>query len=179
MQKILVSACLLGRPVRYDGGSKRLDDTLLDAWKAEGRLVPVCPEVMAGLPTPRPPAEIEAGAGGAAVLDGRARIVESNGGDVTAAFRAGAEAALAAARDAGCRYALLTDGSPSCGATFIYGGAFNGRRVGGQGVVTALLEAQGIRVFAEHQIADLAHALAEDGSAPTEQARPNRTTLRP
>ncbi|WP_299396681.1 DUF523 domain-containing protein [Pelagibius sp.] len=168
MQKILVSACLLGRPVRYDGGSKRLDDALLEAWQAEGRLVPVCPEVMAGLPTPRPPAEIEAGAGGAAVLAGRARTVDSTGGDVTAAFRAGAEAALTAARAAGCRYALLTDGSPSCGATFIYGGAFDGRRVDGKGVVTALLEAQGIRVFAEHQIADLERALAEDGSLPSE-----------
>ncbi|HIP78065.1 MAG TPA: DUF523 domain-containing protein, partial [Kiloniellaceae bacterium] len=90
------------------------------------------------------------------------------GADVTAAFRAGAEAALAAARDAGCRYALLTDGSPSCGATFIYDGAFDGRRVDGQGVVAALLEAQGIRVFAEHQIADLERALAKDGSLTTE-----------
>ncbi len=168
MQKILVSACLLGRPVRYDGGSKRLDDALLAAWQAEGRLVPVCPEVMAGLPTPRLPAEIEAGAGGAAVLAGRARILDSTGGDVTAAFRAGAEAALATAREAGCRYALLTDGSPSCGATFIYDGTFGGNRVDGQGVVTALLEAQGICVFAEHQIAELGRALAEEGSLPAE-----------
>lgn len=168
MRKILVSACLLGRPVRYDGGGKRLDDALLEAWQAEGRLVPVCPEVMAGLPTPRPPAEIETGAGGAAVLAGAARIVDFAGDNVTAAFRAGAAAALAAARNAGCRYALLTDGSPSCGATFIYDGTFEGRRVDGQGVVTALLEAQGIRVFAEHQIADLGQAIARDGSAPTE-----------
>ena len=175
MQKILVSACLLGRPVRYDGGSKRLDDTLLDAWKAEGRLVPVCPEVMAGLPTPRPPAEIEAGAGGAAVLDGRARIRDDAGGDVTAAFRAGSEAALAAARDAGCRYALLTDGSPSCGATFIYGGAFDGRRVGGQGVVTALLWTRGASGSSPNTRSPTLR-----GRLPrTVRCRPNRTTLRP
>ncbi|WP_299620690.1 DUF523 domain-containing protein [Pelagibius sp.] len=163
MEKILVSACLLGRPVRYDGGSKRLDDALLETWNAEGRLVPVCPEVMAGLPTPRPPAEIEGGRNGAAVLAGEARILEDSGGDVTKEFRAGAQAALYAAVESGCRYALLTDGSPSCGSGFIHSGAFDGRTVAGFGVVTALLQEHGITVFSEKQINALAQALDTNG----------------
>ena len=163
MEKILVSACLLGRPVRYDGGSKRLDDALLETWNAEGRLVPVCPEVMAGLPTPRPPAEIEGGRNGAAVLAGEARVLEDSGGDVTNEFRAGAQAALSAAVENGCRYALLTEGSPSCGSGFIHSGAFDGNTVVGFGVVTALLREHGIAVFSEKQIAALAQALDRNG----------------
>ena len=72
MERILISACLLGRPVRYDGRDKLLPHPLLDRWTREGRLVPVCPEVLAGFPTPRPPAEIEPGAQGAKVLRGGA-----------------------------------------------------------------------------------------------------------
>ncbi|WP_299961792.1 DUF523 domain-containing protein [uncultured Roseobacter sp.] len=160
MQRILVSACLLGQPVRYDGSAKTVTDALLERWRQEGRLVPLCPEVGAGFPTPRPPAEIETAGGGAAVLAGEARILENTGRDVTGTFVRGAELAVRHARQAGCAFALLTDGSPSCGSTFIYSGALDGVRRAGQGVVTAALEAAGIRVFAPAQIADLAEALA-------------------
>ncbi len=163
MDRILISACLLGRPVRYDGRGKRLDNALLAQWQAEGRLVPVCPEVMAGFETPRPPAEIEGRQSGEAVLDGRARVVEDSGRDVTDLFRLGAEAALTVAEAHGCRFALLTDGSPSCGSSAIYDGSFRGRTVRGFGVVTALLQRHGIEVFPESGIADLARAL--DGAA--------------
>ncbi len=159
MDRILTSACLLGRPVRHDGGAKLMDDDRLRRWQAEGRLVPVCPEVLAGFPTPRPAAEIEAGRGGAAVLDGDAGVVEATGRDVTAAFRRGAEAALALARENGCRFALLTDGSPSCGSGFVHAGAFDGETVPGAGVTAALLRRHGVRVFSETEIADLAKAL--------------------
>ncbi|MER6582289.1 DUF523 domain-containing protein [Nonomuraea sp. NPDC001023] len=152
MQRILVSACLMGRRVRYDGGAKTSADALLASWRAEGRLVVFCPEVAGGLPVPRPAAEIEGGAGGAAVLSGDARVLASDGSDVTAEFVAGARAALEAARSAGARLAVLKEGSPSCGALAIHDGTFGGRRVPGQGVTTALLEAHGVRVFTEDQL---------------------------
>lgn len=159
MDKILVSACLLGRPVRYDGRAKDIDDALLDRWRDEGRLVAICPEVGAGFATPRPPAEIAAGFDGADVLGGRATVSELTGADVTDLFLTGARLALDAARREGCRFALLTDGSPSCGSSFIYAGGFDGGNKPGRGVVAALLAANGIDVYAETQIAELAAAL--------------------
>ncbi|MBP2703121.1 DUF523 domain-containing protein [Microbispora sp. RL4-1S] len=161
MERILVSACLLGSRVRYDGGAKTSDDEVLTAWRAEGRLVSFCPEVEGGLPIPRPPAEIEGGAGGAAVLSGAARIRTPSGDDVTAAYLSGAQQALAVARSFGIRVAILKEGSPSCGSLRIHDGSFRGRTTPGQGVTTALLEANGIRVFAEDRIADAARHLAD------------------
>ncbi|MFG1706060.1 DUF523 domain-containing protein [Nonomuraea sp. M3C6] len=156
MERILVSACLMGRRVRYDGGAKTSSDAWLAAWREEGRLVPFCPEVEGGLPIPRPAAEIEGGAGGAAVLSGAARVLATNGSDVTAAFLAGARSALAVARSSGIRLAVLKEGSPSCGALSIYDGTFRGQRTPGQGVTTALLELNGIRVFGEDHLAEAA-----------------------
>ncbi|GGT09605.1 DUF523 domain-containing protein [Nonomuraea spiralis] len=161
MQRILVSACLMGRRVRYDGGAKTSADAVLAGWREEGRLVVVCPEVTGGLPVPRPAAEIEGGAGGAAVLSGAARVLASDGSDVTAEFVAGARAALETARSAGIRLAVLKEGSPSCGALAVYDGTFGGRRVAGRGVTTALLEAHGIRVFSEEQIPGAADYLRD------------------
>lgn len=159
--KILVSACLLGRPVRYDGSAKTLEDALLDRWMAQGRVVSVCPEGMAGLPTPRPPAEIADGQGGSAVTRGTGRIVESGGRDVTMAYLAGARLTLDQAIRHDCRHALLTDGSPSCGSGFVYDGSFTGRRIDGAGVTAALLRQHGIAVFGHGDIAALAAALGE------------------
>lgn len=161
MDRILISACLLGRPVRYDGNGKRLDDPRLDRWQAEGRLVPVCPELMGELSVPRPAAEI-AGGSGADVLAGRARVVTATGEDVTAAFVAGAEAALDLARRSGCVHALLIDRSPSCGSVQIYDGTFSGRRLVGAGVTAALLAAHGIGVYADHEIDRLAAAMGSE-----------------
>lgn len=146
--RLLVSACLLGRPVRYDGGHRAFDSARLVEWVAQGRAFGFCPEVAAGLPTPRPPAEIANGADGLAVLEGQAAIIEPDGRDVTAAYRAGAKAALDLAKREGCRFALLTDGSPSCGSSFIYDGSFSGMRHAGIGVTATLLHAHGIMVFA-------------------------------
>lgn len=161
LPNILVSACLLGRPVRYDGAARTLEDALVDRWIAQGRVVSVCPEVMAGLPTPRPPAEIAEGQGGSAVTGGTGRIVEAGGKDVTATYLAGARIALDQAIRHGCRFALLTDGSPSCGSGFIYDGSFAGRRIEGEGVKAALLRQHGIAVFAPNGIAALAAAMGE------------------
>jgi uncharacterized protein YbbK (DUF523 family) len=157
--KLLVSACLLGRPVRYDGAAKTLHDECLVRWVAEGRVVAACPEVMAGLPIPRPPAEIAETQSGSAVLRGTARIIETDGADVSDRYIQGARTALALALAHGCRFALLTDGSPSCGVTFIYDGTFKGRRHAGEGVTTALLRQHGIEVFSPHSIAELAQLM--------------------
>lgn len=150
--KILVSACLLGQPVRYDGQGKPLSHAALTRLQEEGRMVAFCPELAGGMSVPRPPAEIEAGMAGEDVLLARARVLEITGGDVTAAFVAGAHKALAVALENHCRHALLIDGSPSCGSVSIYDGAFAGRRHAGSGVTAALLLQSGIAVFAGHEI---------------------------
>ncbi|MEK1931677.1 MAG: DUF523 domain-containing protein [Pararhizobium sp.] len=158
--KILVSACLMGHTVRYDGQAKPLVHPALDRWRAERRLVTICPETSAGMPVPRLPAEIEPGRSAAEVLSSGARVLESNGGDVTAEFRQAAENALALAIEAGCAYALLIDGSPSCGSSFVYDGRFSGARQPGEGVTAALLRKNGIQVFCDRDIDALVEAVA-------------------
>ena len=157
--KILVSSCLLGEPVRYHGGDAFCTNDVIERWKAEGRLVPLCPETAAGLPVPRPPAEIIGGQG-ADVLRGKAYVGNSTGSDVTEAFLRGARAVLAAALGNGVRAAVLKDGSPSCGSTYIYDGSFRGQRDVGQGVTAALLSEAGIRVFSDRQFEEAAAYVA-------------------
>lgn len=158
MHKILVSRCLLGHPVRYDGGASELSQTLA-RWQAEGRIVPLCPEVAGGLPTPRPPAEIPGGQG-AEVLEGRASVIASDGEDFTQAFMAGAQVALDLVRQHGIRVAVLKANSPSCGNLFTYDGSFSGTKVSGEGVTTALLRREGVQVFSELELPEAAEALA-------------------
>ena len=150
--RILVSACLLGQPVRYNGSAKSAAHPLLEQWRQEGRLVAICPELSAGFGVPRPAAEIAEARDGEAVLAGAASVIEATGGDVTDLYVAGAQSALALALEHDCRFAVLTDGSPSCGSGFIYDGSFGGRRHAGIGVTTALLRQHGIEVFAETEI---------------------------
>ncbi|WP_252273604.1 DUF523 domain-containing protein [Pseudomonas subflava] len=158
MEKLLVSRCLLGHRVRYDGGAHGPYD-LLQQWQDEGRLVPLCPEVAGGLPTPRPPAEIPGGQGGG-VLEGRLPVLTDAGEDVTAAFVAGAEIALRLVRQHGLRVAVFKARSPSCGNTHNYDGSFSGTLVEGEGVTAALLRRHGVRVFNEGQLAEAAAELA-------------------
>ena len=164
MQKILVSRCLLGHRVRYDGGAHG-PFGLLERWQAEGRVVALCPEVAGGLPTPRAPAEIPGGQG-SEVLDGRLPVLTVAGEDVSAAFVAGAEQALALVTQHGIRLALLKARSPSCGNRENYDGSFSGTRVAGEGVTAALLRRAGVRVFNEDQLPQAAAELArlEQGS---------------
>lgn len=156
MTSILVSACLLGQKVRYDGAAKTLRDDRLNAWAKKGWLHPICPELLGGLPVPRLPAEIEPDRDGASVLAGQGRILDLHGGDVTDAFLRGAKIAVAAAQKHGCRFALLTESSPSCGSDMIYSGDHDGVRRVGMGVVTAALRQAGVQVFSSERIADLA-----------------------
>lgn len=153
----------MGRPVRYNGTAKTLADDHLDRWRKEGRLVSFCPEVSAGLPTPRPPAEIEVGATAADVLAGRASVFEDTGQDVGDVFRMAAQLTVAKAQQTGCRWALLTDGSPSCGTSFVYSGKFDGVRRAGRGLVAEALLAEGIGVFAPSEIDQLAHTVSDAG----------------
>lgn len=161
--KILISACLLGRPVRYNGKGKRLDHVQVALWREAGRLVAICPELSGGFAVPRPPAEIANGGSGEAVLAGAGRVVDNTGADVTGQFIAGAEAALALARQHDCRFALLIDGSPSCGSASIYDGKFDGGRHEAAGVTAALLRQNGIAVFTEREVEALAAAVDEAG----------------
>jgi uncharacterized protein YbbK (DUF523 family) len=157
MQKILVSRCLLGQRVRYDGGAHGPFD-LLQRWQAEGRVVELCPEVAGGLATPRPAAEIPSGQG-AQVLDGRLPVLTIDGEDVTAAFVAGAEQALALVRQHGIRLALLKARSPSCGNRENYDGSFSGVKVAGEGVTAAALRRAGVQVFSEEELSAAEAAL--------------------
>ncbi len=154
MEPVLVSACLLGEAVRFDGGDMRSDHAILQRWLKEGRVVSVCPEVAGGLPVPRPRAEIAAAAGGANVLSGHARAFDSNGRDVSAWLVNGAECALAKANEHGIRVAVLKEGSPSCGSGFIFDGSFSNAKADGMGVTAALLTQNGVKVFSEHQLAE-------------------------
>jgi uncharacterized protein YbbK (DUF523 family) len=151
-EKILVSACLLGERVRYNGDHKRVDDDILRRWIDEGRVVAVCPEVAGGLAVPRPASEIERAAGGAKVLDGQARVMTHAAADVTEAFIRGAGIALAVAQAHGIRVAVLKEGSPSCGVNLTSDGTFAGVKIADTGVTTALLRRHGIEVFSEHEL---------------------------
>jgi uncharacterized protein YbbK (DUF523 family) len=166
MIRILVSACLLGHPVRYDGRHKRLHHPLFDRWQADGLLVPFCPETSGGLSVPRTPAAI-VGGDGEMVWKGGAAVMTRSGENVTNAFMKGANAALAAARAKGAALAVFTEKSPSCGSALISDGTFSGRYRPGRGVTTALLERNGIRVFSPHQLVRAARYLSRlsDSSA--------------
>jgi uncharacterized protein YbbK (DUF523 family) len=142
---ILVSACLAGMHCRYDGRA-RTDERVRTDVEA-GRAIPVCPEMLAGLPAPRPPAEI-VGGDGTDVLDGTARVLDADGTDLTDHYLAGARRTLAIARAAGASSATLQERSPSCGSGQRYDGSFTGSLTAGAGVTTALLRRNAITVRA-------------------------------
>lgn len=137
--KLLVSACLLGAPCKYDGGNNACPGVL--ALASEHTLIPVCPEQLGGLPTPRTPAE-RAGE----------RVITADGRDVTAQYRRGAEAALHLAKTLGAEGAILKARSPSCGCGTIYDGTFTHTRVQGNGMTAELLIKAGFEVHTEEEV---------------------------
>lgn len=151
MVKVLVSACLMGERVRYDGAKVPCSSAILNSWKADGLIVPFCPEVAGNLPVPRPPAEIIKGTG-TDVLKKNTHVFNINGQDVTESFIKGAREALRLVKEMQVKLAILKDGSPSCGKTSIYDGSFSGSKRPGKGVTTALLEKNNINVFSENEI---------------------------
>ena len=136
--RILVSACLMGLPCRYDGKSKPCGQVIALAEKHE--LIPFCPEIYGGLPTPRVPAERVG-----------ERVINRAGVDVTENYMSGARQALELAKMFGCKTAILKEKSPSCGAGFIYDGTFSGTLVPGDGVTAEVLKENGIEVYGETQ----------------------------
>jgi uncharacterized protein YbbK (DUF523 family) len=142
----VVSACLVGCECRYDQRScfQQNMEELLRAGKA----IPLCPEQLGGLPTPRNPAEI-VGGDGFDVLDGKARVLDREGNDVTEQFLAGARQALQLAQTVGASEAVLKENSPSCGSSRVYDGTFSGIKKPGVGVTAALFIRNGIRVQSE------------------------------
>jgi len=158
LNKVLVSACLLGKRVRYDGRIKPVADTILEQWLAQGRVVSICPEVDAGMSIPRAPAEISAG-DGHAVWAGTATVQTENGGEVSAYFKKGAQLTLSLCQQHAIKIAVLTEGSPSCGSSTIYDGSFSRQKMAGVGVTVALLQQHGIEVFSQYQLQEADRAL--------------------
>lgn len=140
--RILISGCLLGICCRYDGASK--PHPLAMELAKEYKLIPVCPEQLGGLATPRPPAERQG-----------ERIVAKTGLDVTEQYCRGAEETLKLCRLLECDMAVLKERSPSCGNGEIYDGTFTGTLTTGDGVTAELLRANGISVYGESQIGEL------------------------
>jgi len=151
--RILVSACLLGEPVRYDGRGKALENPGLNALLKQERVIAFCPEVAGGLGIPRDAAEIQTH-GGYAVLDSTVKVKTVKGDDVTEAFLKGARRALTLCQMHQIEVAILTELSPSCGSSQIYDGSFSRSLNLGVGVTTALLRQQGIIVFNQYQVSD-------------------------
>ena len=139
--KILVSACLLGKNCKYNGGNN-LNQGVLDFIEGH-EVIGVCPEQLGGLPTPRLPAEI---------VDGV--VTNKEGVSVDAEFRKGAQSALAAALENKVDLAILQSRSPSCGVKEIYDGSFSGKKIKGQGVFAKLLSAYGIKVLDAEDVAE-------------------------
>jgi uncharacterized protein YbbK (DUF523 family) len=137
---ILVSACLLGVRCNHKGGAS--PSPAVAALAEEHRLVPVCPEVAGGLPTPRTAAEI----------GGDGRVVDAEGNDVTTAYRRGARVAVELARSTGARRAVLKARSPSCGCREVYDGSFSRTLREGEGITAAALRAAGVEVSSEEDL---------------------------
>ena len=144
MTRILVSACLMGASCRYDGRSNEKEQVLRLLERGDVELIPVCPEQLGGLPTPRVPSEC---------LDDR--VINQAGEDVTAQFERGAGEALKFCRLYGCEAAILKEKSPSCGFGKIYDGSFSHTLIPGDGKTAALLRQEQIPVFGETKLHDL------------------------
>lgn len=143
---ILISACLLGIDCRYDGKGNLVPE--LKKLVEKGLAIPVCPEQLGGLTTPRVPCEIVRG------MDNQEeqKVLTKEGQDVTFNFKKGAEEMLKIAQMADVTCALFKERSPSCGSNKIYNGKFEGKLIPGQGLATQILEKNGIRVFSEEDM---------------------------
>ena len=150
-QNVLVSACLLGIPCRYDGRSVSFDK--MEALISRANVVPFCAEVYGGLPTPRPSAEIQPNTG---------RVTTEDQTDVTDSYERGAREAVRIAKTLNCRYALLKDKSPSCGVGTVYNGSFTRTLAPGYGITARALIDAGVRVFSSAEPDALLNALDSD-----------------
>ena len=138
MDNLLISSCLLGLACRYDGGWREYD---LKGLEKKFNLIPICPEIYGGLPTPRVPSEIKGD-----------RVINREGVDVTAQYEKGAKEALHLARLFNVKCAVLKAKSPSCGKNVVYDGTFTKTLTEGDGITAKLLKANGIAVFTEEEV---------------------------
>ena len=138
-EKILVSACLLGVNCKYSGGNN-YNEKVIEYLK-DKEVIPVCPEIMVGLSTPRPPSERIGN-----------KVINNQGADVTSEYTKGAEETLKLAKLFNVKKALLKAKSPSCGKGKIYDGTFNGNLIEGNGVTVDLLKSNGINVISEQDL---------------------------
>lgn len=148
MKKVVVSACLLGCDCRYKGDNCKNAELL--SLLSDCAILPVCPEQMGGLSTPRPPAERQGD-----------RVVAATGTDVTGPYRRGAQTALYLAQLTGADFAVLKAKSPSCGKGLIYDGSFTGNKIPGNGITVELFAAAGIPVYTEEETEAIRLALTE------------------
>jgi uncharacterized protein YbbK (DUF523 family) len=142
MKNLIISACLIGCRTRYNGETSQIPE--LEELKKKYCLIPVCPEQLGGLATPRDPAEIRDG-----------RVVSKKGRDVTAEFEKGAEEVLRLAKLFDCDTAILKERSPSCGYGRVYDGTFSGTLTDGSGLTAGLLAENGIRILGESRVGEL------------------------
>ncbi|MCD8492419.1 MAG: DUF523 domain-containing protein [Geovibrio sp.] len=161
MKKFLLSSCLAGENVRYDGGNNKIENEVFRGLIDQGLAVFVCPEVDAGLPAPRRPCEIKGEGGGKAVLEGRGEVYGDDGQKLTEPFVKGAHMTLQKALEHGCTAAMLKHRSPSCGSTLIYDGSFSGVKINGRGVTAELLAANGVKLFSEETLEDFLKYIEE------------------
>jgi uncharacterized protein YbbK (DUF523 family) len=141
----LISSCLCGVNCKYSGGNN-LNSKCVDLFR-EGKAILVCPEQLGGLPTPRTPAEIQGNS--EEVLNGNYKVLTKDNADVTEEFLKGAYETLNIAKLTNANKAILKDGSPSCGVNYIYDGNFNGKKIEGVGITTAILKNNGIEVISD------------------------------
>lgn len=142
MEKLLISSCLIGNNTKYNGKNNYIKK--IEQLKLKYELIPICPEVLGGLSIPRDPSEIN-----------NDKVISINGKDVTKEFNIGANKALNIALLNNIKYALLKDGSPSCGNTYIYDGTFKNNKIDGIGITTKLLKSHNIKIYNENNLNEL------------------------
>ena len=150
MKKILISGCLYGDLVRYDGKPVEFEDPLFLKWKEEGRLISFCPEIFGGLEVPRSDCQ--------RLGD---RVLNRLGEDVTVEFTKGALEAVRIAKENDIAFAIMKERSPSCGSSIVYDGSFSGNRIAGQGLATEMLREAGVLVFNEDNLQEAAKILEQ------------------
>ena len=157
MIKILISACLEGQPVRYDGKGNGVEAEVWQKWQHEGRLISLCPEVAGGLETPRAPAEIISDSSS----NNHLQVMTIEGENVTQAFQTGAKIAVDIALREGIKIAILKAKSPSCGNHQIYDGSFSNTKISGQGITANALAQLNIKIFNENQLIEAENYLEQ------------------
>lgn len=141
MQNVLISACLLGVDCKYNGSNNKLDDKIIHSLKEKYNLIPVCPEIMGGMPTPRNPVEISDG-----------KVFDYDGEEFTKEFEKGIEEVVKLAKLYDATIAILKENSPSCGSNYIYDGTFNHQKIKGMGIAAHKLSKENIKLFSEENV---------------------------